>query len=148
VEERFVKGVLAPEPSDRLLVAPVFSVDVEIFEKGILRRPTYRFSRLWIDGLTGRELPLSREPKPDEGLRGVQSVPPKLTAQQVLLAAGNSRCGAPEGWKGWGRYVSVHVRKETLALNWRLLLLRDGRIFDDLTGDEHELGLLASFFRA
>lgn len=142
---RFFEPFLEIETGDRLLLAPVFSVDVGVYEKGIIKRPSYRTTRLWVDGLTGRELAPLKEPRPSSAPLEARSVPSRLSEAQAVLVAERSRCGAPEGWRGVGRYTSVQVLSETLSLDWRYLIRRGDRLLDGLTGDDHELGILASF---
>lgn len=148
MKERFLEPLLAVEAGDRLLLAPVFSVDVEIYERGLLRRPSYRRVRLWVDGLTGRELAPLREPTPSCLPLDGRSVPPRLSEAKALFVAEGSRCGALEGWRGWGRYASVQVLPQSLSMDWRYLIRRGDRLLDGLTGDDHELGILAPFLES
>jgi hypothetical protein len=145
VKEYYFESVVQAGPEDRLLWAPAFFVEVEIFQKGLIRRPSYRFAQLWIDGLTGRELSCDQAPPSSEGPGEIPVVPPRVSERDVLLRASESRCGLSEGWRSWGSYLSVKVRPETLCLGWRLLILKEDRVVDGLTGEDHELGLLASF---
>ncbi|MGC9372211.1 MAG: hypothetical protein ACP5CD_00880 [Thermovirgaceae bacterium] len=119
------------------ILQPVFVVPVEVFTRGLLRRPEYRYYQAVVDASTGKAeyFPegavsvIEREPPAGKTL------PPVIGASKAAaVAESEARHSGREGWRAVLGSAYVTARSDRVIATWRVWLLSDNSMTDSLTG--------------
>lgn len=132
---------VCPEPSDRLILSPVYVFPVEALERGLFSRPQFYFQTALVNGYDGRvslvderEIRVDRDFAPEgQTERLALKVSPGFAVEAARFQA------VPEDCQSWRRVVKnrkVFVRAEDMKLVWRVYIVRDGEVTDTFTGEK------------
>lgn len=134
----FLMPKLETKERDRAVLSPVWLIPAEIFSRGMLKRPTYRYNTIVLDAMTGSpvmilegDVPWKETTTFPEGRVLEPAIERSRASFFAEKAIGNSK---PQGWRSIGNFCSVHVDAEKAKLRWRPILLREGIPLDGLTG--------------
>ncbi|MFP4482501.1 MAG: hypothetical protein ACLFN0_06900 [Thermovirgaceae bacterium] len=122
---------------EKLILQPVFVVSVEVFTRGLLRRPEYRYYQAVVDASTGNSefFPDGSVSVLEEEPPAGKAIPPVIDASQaVAVAELDARHSGRQGWKAVFGSAYVKARKESVVATWRVWVLLEDSMTDSLTG--------------
>lgn len=138
-ENLFLTAELEMGEGDRAVVSPVWVIPVEVFSRGMLKRPTYNYNTVILDAMTGSAITILEG---DPGWKETTEFPDVRVLEPVIersrasfLAEKAIENLKPQGWRSIGSFCSVHVDPQKAKLRWRLVVLRKGLPLDGLTGE-------------
>ncbi len=134
---------------EKCILQPVFVVPVEVFTRGLLRRPEYRHYQAVVDASTGKveffaEGAISVvEEEPPAG----KMLPPVIGASQAAaVAESDARHSGREGWRAVLGSVYVTARSDRVIPTWRIWIRSDSSMTDSLTGRKIDGGVFLADF--
>lgn len=134
----YLVPALELEPEDRAVISPVWLVPGEVYTRGMLKRPSYKYQTVVVDAMSGSVLMvLDGDPhlKETADLPQHRLLEPVIErARAAFFAERGLQNSGPQGWKAFGSFVSVHVDPDRATLRWRLVVLRGFQALDGLDG--------------
>ncbi|MDL2299068.1 hypothetical protein LJC40_08030 [Synergistaceae bacterium OttesenSCG-928-D05] len=130
----------APQAGDKLVLFPVYVYPVEILERGLMTRPSYKYYVALVNGFNKKaELLELQKIVPDENFDAsgfeCKRLELKIDAQfaETLAEYG----AVPEDFRSWRQVVrsrKVSIRSEKMRLLWHVYIVRGAEIVDSYTG--------------
>ncbi len=119
------------------ILQPVFVVPVEIFTRGLLRRPEYRYYQAVVDASTGKTeyFPEGTVSVIEEEPPAGKTLPPVIgVTQAAAVAESDARHSGREGWRAVLGSAYVTARSDRVIATWRVWIVSDNSMTDCLTG--------------
>jgi hypothetical protein len=139
VDKNF-KGYIKPkkemEHEGEFILQPVYVVPVEVFSRGFLRRPEYKYYQAVVDASTGNAefLPAGTVRVTEEEPPAGKVLPIAINASQAAaLAETDAGRTGREGWRSVLGSAHAIARSEGLVATWRVWILSGDIMIDTLT---------------
>lgn len=142
------KNEMSPECD--FLLQPVFVVPVEIFSRGLLLRPQYRYFQAVVDASTGKTEFFAEgtvsvaEGDPPAGKALPAAI--KSTSHAAALAESEAERAGREGWRALLGSAHALARNDDVIATWRVWMLSGNSMTDSLTARKIEGGLFLADF--